>query len=277
MFLLNPSLLMRIQHFLLFSVFWLGISTSPLPVSPFSPLFGPGLFLLLDLILSLVFHVLKRQLKDRGFSESFLFLISLILFAGLFGLVKLFASMTAFLPLPFDFLMLQFHGYLLPVLPAAAGAGALRYLSLKGRGRHLAVLLFNLLLLALVLGRGGWSLRLVRGDLGISYALIFLFLYIQILQILSGGRSGRRLALLPALLLLILPLAGVLPLSRLYRNESRKEGGGLLEESLFRFDFSDYLSLESSISMKDDLVFLMSMEGRPDQFLTRRYVLSSWS
>ena len=57
----------------------------------------------------------------------------------------------------------------------------------------------------------------------------------------------------------------------------RKEGGGLLESSLFRFDFSDFLSLESSISMKDDLVFLMNKEGPSDDFMVRRFVLTDYS
>ncbi|MBF9015397.1 MULTISPECIES: transglutaminase family protein [unclassified Oceanispirochaeta] len=270
---LNPSLLQRFQHLLIFTVFWLSISSSTLPEAPLSPVLGIVLFVILDLLVSSCRFALERSIHREILSFSLSLLISLLFFI----LIRILSFLTAGLSLPQDLLLLNFHSYLLPVLPAVMTAQTLRFISIRSRAGHFIVLLINLILLSFIMSRGGWSLQLPMDDLKISYAFIFIFLFVQILLILSGGRKGRRLALIPAILLFILPLSGLLPLNHLYKNESRKEGGGLLESSLFRFDFSEYLSLESKISMKDDLVFLMKMEGGAEKNLTRRFVLSAYS
>jgi transglutaminase-like putative cysteine protease len=114
-------------------------------------------------------------------------------------------------------------------------------------------------------------------SLTLAYGALFLFICIQILLVLTGGEKGRGLSIFPSMLIVLcIPILALLPVSRHYRNESRREGGGLLESSLFRFDFSDFLSLESSISMKDDLVFVMKKEGLGDDFLVRRFVLPEY-
>lgn len=273
MFSLNPSILQRFQQLLIFTAFWLSITASSLPESPLSPVFGIMLFITLDLLISFI-----RFLLERRFSAGIItFTVSVLISLLLFVFARVFANLTAGLSLPRDLFILKFHAYLLPILPVVIGAQVLRFISLKSRSGHIAVLMINLALLSLVMSRSGWSMQLPLENLKLSYAYIFIFLFVQLLLILSGGRKGRRLALVPAILLFIIPLAGLLPLSRLYQNESRKEGGGLLESSLFRFDFSDFLSLESSISMKDDLVFLVKMEGKSEKMLTRRFVLSAYS
>jgi transglutaminase-like putative cysteine protease len=273
LFRLNPSLLQRFQQLLLFTAFWLSITASSLPEAPLSPVFGILLFISLDLLISFIRFLLERRLRAGIPTFAVSVLISLLLFV----FARVLAKLTAGLSLPRDLFILKFHAYLLPVLPAVIGAQVLRFISLKTRSGHILVLMINLVLLSLIMSRSGWSMHLPLENLKLSYGFIFIFLFVQLLLILSGGRKGRSLALIPAILLFIVPLAGLMPLSRLYQNESRKEGGGLLESSLFRFDFSDYLSLESSISMKDDLVFLMKMEGESEKTLTRRFVLSAYS
>lgn len=83
--------------------------------------------------------------------------------------------------------------------------------------------------------------------------------------------SGRRalLWLLPLLL-----LAAVFLLGR-YREGAVVQSGGLVKPTLFRFDFSDYVKLETEIAMNNDLVLLVKRRGG-SAHLIRRYVLGGY-
>ena len=61
-----------------------------------------------------------------------------------------------------------------------------------------------------------------------------------------------------------------------YTEGSVAAGGGLLKPTLFRFDFADYINLESEISLNDDLVLLYRRDGYAGDDLLRRYVLSGY-
>ena len=66
-----------------------------------------------------------------------------------------------------------------------------------------------------------------------------------------------------------------------YSEGSVSKGGGLMKPTLFRFDFSKYLKLESEISMQDDLVLLFRQNKPenyllPEHLLLRRFVLSGY-
>ncbi len=86
---------------------------------------------------------------------------------------------------------------------------------------------------------------------------------------------GGRFPFLPlstcALLILLLCL-----IYRGWSGSSAPAGGGLMEPTLFSFDFSRYVSLETEISVKDDLLLLMKREGPPQVSLVRRFVLSGY-
>lgn len=96
----------------------------------------------------------------------------------------------------------------------------------------------------------------------------------------SASRSAMRrlaresIALVPLILLVSLLFAVFL---EQYSERATRAGGGLLQPSLFSFDFSDVLELESQISMSDELVLLFRRPGRPRYDLLRRSVLDSWS
>ncbi len=49
-----------------------------------------------------------------------------------------------------------------------------------------------------------------------------------------------------------------------------------MEPTLFRFDFSRYIKLESQIEVSDDLVMLLRKDGPRDTILLRRFVLSEY-
>lgn len=54
------------------------------------------------------------------------------------------------------------------------------------------------------------------------------------------------------------------------------EGGGLIKPNLFRFDFSQFLRLESEISLNDDLVLIVRKSDDDSHILLRRYILSAY-
>jgi tetratricopeptide (TPR) repeat protein len=56
-----------------------------------------------------------------------------------------------------------------------------------------------------------------------------------------------------------------------------EKGGGLLEPKLFSFDFSQFLRLDSEISMNDDLILIVKKDNDDDHILLRRSVLSGYS
>jgi transglutaminase-like putative cysteine protease len=88
-------------------------------------------------------------------------------------------------------------------------------------------------------------------------------------------RRREKAGALAALLLLII-LGG---LSFLGPSQERavEKGGGLLEPKLFSFDFSQFLRLDTEISMNDDLVLIVKKDGNDDHTLLRRSVLSGYS
>ena len=91
--------------------------------------------------------------------------------------------------------------------------------------------------------------------------------------------SRQKLRTWAPLALLLLPLLAAvlwLLLAR-YEQASVASGGGLMKPDLFRFDFSQFITLESEISMSDDLVMLYRREGTPQQQYVRRFVLSGYS
>jgi transglutaminase-like putative cysteine protease/tetratricopeptide (TPR) repeat protein len=77
-------------------------------------------------------------------------------------------------------------------------------------------------------------------------------------------------------ILCVLIAGGGLLFLRPFQEKAVEHGGGLLAPNLFRFDFSQFVQLESEISMKDDLVFIVKKDPRNLNTLLRRYVLSGY-
>ncbi|MCK5735555.1 MAG: transglutaminase domain-containing protein, partial [Spirochaetaceae bacterium] len=64
--------------------------------------------------------------------------------------------------------------------------------------------------------------------------------------------------------------------NNLRREQSIQSGGGLLSSDMFRFDFSDVLSLEPEISLNGELTMLYREGGPAFVRYLRRYTLSGW-
>jgi transglutaminase-like putative cysteine protease len=96
----------------------------------------------------------------------------------------------------------------------------------------------------------------------------------------APARRRRHAALRPlasfALVALPLLVVALFLLLARYRESGTAAGGGLTKPTLFRFDFSQLVRLESEISTTDDTVLLLRVDGEADTWLLRRFVLSGY-
>jgi tetratricopeptide (TPR) repeat protein len=88
-------------------------------------------------------------------------------------------------------------------------------------------------------------------------------------------RRGEKAAAITALLLLVF-LGGLIFLKPSQERAVQK-GGGLLEPKLFSFDFSQFLRLDTEISMNDDLILIVKKDPDDGHILLRRSVLSGYN
>jgi transglutaminase-like putative cysteine protease/tetratricopeptide (TPR) repeat protein len=107
--------------------------------------------------------------------------------------------------------------------------------------------------------------------------IVFLQLAALLLSLPPAVKLRKREALPAALTLLLLTFFGGLLFLRPSQERAVEKGGGLLEPKFFSFDFSQFLRLESEISMNDDLVLIVKKDAGDDHILFRRYVLSGYS
>ena len=87
-------------------------------------------------------------------------------------------------------------------------------------------------------------------------------------------RNGEIISAISVLLALVV-IGGFLFLKP-SQERAVEKGGGLLEPKLFSFDFSQFLRLDSEISMNDDLILIVKKDNNDDHTLLRRSVLSGY-
>jgi Tfp pilus assembly protein PilF len=107
-------------------------------------------------------------------------------------------------------------------------------------------------------------------------ALFFLQILALMLSVPREYRLGKGERFSAGLALLSLVCLGGVLFIQPSQEGAVSRGGGLLEPNLFRFDFTQYLKLESEISMKEDLVLITKQEPGNLQPLLRRFVLSGY-
>ncbi|OQY35619.1 MAG: hypothetical protein B6241_00045 [Spirochaetaceae bacterium 4572_59] len=265
MLLKTDSRLIRfILHFLLFLLYWSEYAGN----LPFAP--GLLLFVLLYLLISFV-------MRHSSLSLISSVLVTILLFI-IFPLNRIFLILTSGMNLPGDFVAVLFSAlYSLILLPVLISTW-IRSLSERFVRFYLLELLLYACAFALFLGKRDWNLQDSSGSLLLTFATLGISLTGMLILLLSQGKGSLCFSVPGDFLLLLMILVLVLiPVNKLYRSESVKEGGGLLESNIFHFDFTDYLTLESKISMKDELVFLMQKEGPGERCYLRRFVLGSYS
>jgi len=124
----------------------------------------------------------------------------------------------------------------------------------------------------------GYAALSLFGFLAIEFSVLYLA---EAIRHPADRASGRLVRMgLGVLALIVLALLSLFLLGR-YTEGAVSRGGGLMKPTLFRFDFSKFLKLESEISMQDDLVLLLRRQvpqndAFSDRILLRRFVLSGY-
>lgn len=109
------------------------------------------------------------------------------------------------------------------------------------------------------------------------FALILLLQFVSLLLAFPLRNSlSQRSFLSVLLLLLIFSTLTVLLMRKPAEEQATEKGGGLIKPDLFRFDFSQFLRLESEISLKEDLVLIVHKDPEDSHIFIRRYILSGY-
>jgi Tfp pilus assembly protein PilF len=90
-------------------------------------------------------------------------------------------------------------------------------------------------------------------------------------------KLNKREKIIATAALLILVFTGGFLFLKPSQQRAAQKGGGLLEPKLFSFDFSQFLRLDSEISMNDDLVLIVKKGPSGHNILLRRSVMSGYS
>jgi transglutaminase-like putative cysteine protease/tetratricopeptide (TPR) repeat protein len=106
--------------------------------------------------------------------------------------------------------------------------------------------------------------------------IIFLQLLALMLSMPAEYRPGRAEGIRAGAAFFALVLIGSLALIGPSQERALDQGGGLLQPDLFSFDFSQFLRLESEISMNEDLVFIVRKDADDPHIFLRRFVLSGY-
>ncbi|MBN1799677.1 MAG: transglutaminase domain-containing protein [Spirochaetales bacterium] len=106
---------------------------------------------------------------------------------------------------------------------------------------------------------------------------IFVLLTAGFIKERTQGGGKKLLVTLGYCALLVIPLFIVFYLVlQDYHEQSAKGFSGLMKPTLFQFDLSPYVQLQSEIELSDDLVLLMRTDGSKQKYLLRRYILSAY-
>jgi transglutaminase-like putative cysteine protease len=247
-------------------------------------------FLTAVFLLSLAFALLSHHAKLR-------FLPASVLAAALPFLIRALCFVIFYLigridPAPeSDFLFLNFDRDFYPALIPWTVVWLFNFLALQSPGFAVPEVLLNaLLLLTVFITESGYRIKLYHPTFFVLFLCLFVIMEAGVLMLSPAGAGSRRgttaigslsghnlraLMLLILVLLLLLSVLSVFLMSRYYE-QAKKSGGGLMEPTLFRFDFSRYIKLESQIEVSDDLVMLLRKDGPADKILLRRFILSEY-
>lgn len=132
-----------------------------------------------------------------------------------------------------------------------------------------------LLLCALFWSQGNHSLSLLDHPVKAAlFALVFMLL--EITQCASFSDRKYR-SLLPLVFFIPLLLAGIFLIVRTYNTLSVSNNGGLIQPTMFRFDFSPFLSLQDEIKTSNNLVMIVRTKEENTSTFLRRIYLSGWN
>ncbi|MBI9102331.1 MAG: transglutaminase domain-containing protein [Spirochaetales bacterium] len=203
---------------------------------------------------------------------------------GLFGLILVAIRFSGFLIFSImgesaDLYYFLFDLNYLPLLLPLIISWLFSYWALRRPGFiKWEVILNGWLLFFLFFSQGKFELNLLPHPIYLAGgAALFLLFEIIILILTASSCGSDRKTILVFIFLLIMIISGgfIFFLGR-YSKGAVSQGGGLVKPTLFRFDFSKYIKLESEITMSTDLVLLFREEEPSQQPLLRRFVLSGY-
>jgi len=154
----------------------------------------------------------------------------------------------------------------------------------------LEVALNALLLMVIFWSEANYRISLYPHPSFFAYFLL-LFIFLEILVLVLSKKGGERVITAPierslttelksflSFAWLLIPLLLILLFFILgrYSEGAVRAGGGLMKPTLFRFDFSQFIRLESDIKLSEDLVMLFRKEGPAQRLLLRRFILSGY-
>ncbi len=218
---------------------------------------------------------------SRFLEKSGLRLVPALAAAGVFAFVVRFIVLSAAGIIPGGaesaFTGFRFDSGFFPLLPAVLYIVSCSILERRKAGFIYMEVFLNAAVFCLLLWKqGGYEVTVFPhpGILAV-FSIIFIIIEIIVLVLYSSG-SGKKgplsflVMFIPVFLVILLVLFGR------YSEGASKEGGGLMQPTLFRFDFSDYVKLESEIKMDNDLVLLFRNYGYLNSVYLRRFYLSGY-
>ncbi len=144
----------------------------------------------------------------------------------------------------------------------------------KEKYRYYEPLIFLFIFILFFISQKNYSLSVFEHPI---YATIFSisFFLLEITRLFLSSNFQKKQYKFFLIFLPILFLASFFIL-KYYNRSSTSNNGGLLEPTIFRFDFSDYLKLQNEIKMKDDLVLIAKFPSEFSHCMLRRAYLSAW-
>ncbi|GAB1482313.1 hypothetical protein MASR2M78_11280 [Treponema sp.] len=223
-----------------------------------------------------------QELLDHGFFFTALIIASLLGYSTKRIPVPHIVMPPLLLLLPFlvrlflhpDSLLLSYDRNLFVSLLPFYWAALSAFLAQRYRGFLRAEQAGNILFLAILFSIAPGQID--TPILLIAYISLLLLVQLAILLLSSPIRLSTRKKTTSLLLVAGLILIAALSLIQPYEEKAVERGGGLIKPSLFRFDFSQFLRLESEISLSDDLVLITHKDPNNDHILLRRFVLSAY-
>ena len=259
-------------------------------------------FVLRNIVLYFLLFNIFLQVKDQVdisfLSVSFLFAVVLALWFEKSGL-RFLPALLVIIAVPFiirafsflifradqsispgiisDFLFFNFDKDFYPSLVPFLITWFLNFMVLRYKSFTLVEVAVNSIFLLLVFWRQAHFRITIYPHPSLFAASVILFVFIEIIIILISDTGKFKPLLSYAWILVPLVLILLFFVFSKYSEGAVKTGGGLMKPTLFRFDFSNYIKLESEIEVSDDLVLLFRKQGRSERILLRRFVLSGYS
>ena len=178
-------------------------------------------------------------------------------------------SIASFLPFRFD------SGFF-PLFPAAVYIALSAILVKRKQGFITVEVAVNSLFFVLLLwSQAEYNLTVFSHPMVLTvYSLGFIVFELSVLLLNKSGYLKKALSFF--LLFIAIFTVVLMLLFNRYSEGASRDSGGLMQPTLFSFDFSDYIKLESEISMGNDLVLLFRNYGYLNSVYLRRFYLSGY-